>query len=305
MFFLLASILPAQANTLAITEFINDSAGTEPMDEWVEIFNYGAAPVDTTGWALADEDSDIDALPAAVIPPGGFAILTVDAAAFVANWGVGTVGVDVLEIPGGTLANTSDEVMLLDAAGAVRWSLAYDDDDSLGFSTFLADTSFAYTTHGDKAAPGVVRDGPDNNDPNYLGYEDGAVTADPFSFVSVSGDQGSPLDGPYNGGVVNPTPTVTLTGACPGAIDIDMSGMTPGGTLYVLTANAPGGITVPTGPCAGTTSGLGAGLALQATPSANANGALSLSPTIPAPLCGALIQVLDEGTCTFSNVSQF
>ncbi|HHO50322.1 MAG TPA: lamin tail domain-containing protein [Deltaproteobacteria bacterium] len=305
MFFLSASILSAQANTLAITEFINDSAGVEPADEWVEIFNYGAAPVDTTGWALADEDSDLDLLPSVVIPPGAFAILTVDAAAFISSWGVGTAGLNVLEIPGGTLANTSDEVMLLDAAGAVRWSLAYGDDETLGFSTFLADTSFSYTTHGDKASPGVVRNGPDNNDPGYLGYEDGATTPDPFAFGAANGDVGSPLDGPYSGGVVNPNPTVSLTGTCPGTIDIDMSGMTPNGTLFVLTANAPGQIAVPVGPCAGTVSHLGAGLTLQATPSANANGALSLSPTLPNPLCGSLIQVLDEASCTFSNIAQF
>ncbi len=305
MSILAALALSAQANTLAITELINDSFGPETDEEWVEIFNYGAAPVDTTGWALADEDSDFDLLPSAVIPPGGFAILTVNAAAFVSSWGVGTIGVDVLEIPGGTLANTSDEIQLVDAAGTVRWSLAYGDDETIGFSTFLADTSFAYTSHGDKAIPGVVRVGPDNNDPSYLGYEDGAITSDPFAFTAASGDQGSPLEGPYNGGNPLPNPTVTLTGACPGTIDIDMTDMTPGGTLFVLTANAPGGVVVPVGPCAGTASSLGAGLSLQATPSANAAGELSLSPAIPAPLCGAALQVLDESTCTFSNVTQF
>ena len=100
---LLTLSLNASATTLAITEFLNDTLGDESLLEWVELYNYGNQPVDLNGWTLADEDTDNELLPAAMIPPGGFVILSEDPQSFIGNWGVGTVGVNVLLLGGGAL----------------------------------------------------------------------------------------------------------------------------------------------------------------------------------------------------------
>ena len=159
-------------------------------------------------------------------------------------------------------------------------------------------------THGSKALPGVVRNGDDNGQAGYTGYEDGAINRDVMAFGSVSGDIGSPLMGHYGGAPVNPT--LSLTGQCPGTIDIDASGLTPNGSLTVLTATTIGKHRDPGRPLrGGTDSGLGMGIVVRATPTANANGALSISPNIPQGLCGDFIAVLDQDSCTMSNAEQF
>jgi hypothetical protein len=301
MFLLSLFCLDTANAQVAITEFVNDTLGDENTDEWVEIYNYGTTSVDLSGWTIVDADTDAADIPAFTLAPGAFAILTEDPAAFIADWAVGVSGVDVITVAIGSLANTGDEIILRDAAGADVWSLAYADDDVAGYATHLSDLDVQQSVHGDKTTPGVVRDGDDNGVLGYLGYESGSLLNDPEAFLAANGDMGSPLAGNY--GATLPMPELVVTGACPGAPKLNFANMTPGGTVVVLSANNLGNRALSSGACAGTTTGLGAGLKIRKTTTANANGAGSVNtPQLAAGACGAPVQILDVATCTLTNV---
>lgn len=183
--------------TVGITEVMNNPLGDEARVEFVELFNGGPFGEDLTGWVLRDEDSDSLVLPSLWLDSGAYVVLTKDAAAFVAEWGVGAPGVDVIEVPLGNLANGDDELLLESAGGSSEWTMAWVDDEVEGYGTWLVGDVFYRNYWGEKAAPGVVRAGYDAGVFGLSGYEGGSVTADAAAFVSASGDVGSPLAGFY------------------------------------------------------------------------------------------------------------
>ncbi len=97
------------------------------------------------------------------------------------------------------------------------------------------------------------------------------------------------------------TPTLVLTGGCPGLVSVQGINMTPNGLVYVARASALGSFTVPAGPCTGTVLGL-SGPTLLATPTADAQGQFTLAGNLPASLCGTVhLQALDAASCVSSN----
>ncbi|MEM6328252.1 MAG: CotH kinase family protein, partial [Bacteroidota bacterium] len=96
-------------------------------EDWVELLNTGEATVDLSGWVLSDEDDDDQAeLPAGTsLAPGGYLVLCRDPDAFaqihpsaapcLGGWDFG-------------LSGGGDQVRLFDASGALRDSVAYDDE---------------------------------------------------------------------------------------------------------------------------------------------------------------------------------
>ncbi|MFT4624315.1 MAG: hypothetical protein ACI8PZ_002974 [Myxococcota bacterium] len=97
-------------------------------------------------------------------------------------------------------------------------------------------------------------------------------------------------------------PVLSIGGACPGVIDVEAMGFTPGGSVAVLKGSGPGSDIMPGGPCAGMASGL-SGLGYVTTIRADGAGAVRVSPSVGGPLCGANIQFLDASTCTLSNLA--
>lgn len=93
-------------------------------------------------------------------------------------------------------------------------------------------------------------------------------------------------------------PTLSVTGSCPGVVDIDIGGLTPGERYAFLYGAGAGSDPLPSGPCAGTLTDL-AGLRWAFT-RVSADGTASLSPSLPDAACGQSIQVLDNTTCTLS-----
>ncbi|MFT4621833.1 MAG: hypothetical protein ACI8PZ_000485 [Myxococcota bacterium] len=98
--------------------------------------------------------------------------------------------------------------------------------------------------------------------------------------------------------------TLSMSGACPGPVAIDVTGLTPGGTAVFLAGTAgEGSDVIGVGACTGTVTGL-AGLRFMTRVSDDdADGSLSFSPSIPDARCSTSIQVLDTATCTMSNVT--
>lgn len=96
--------------------------------------------------------------------------------------------------------------------------------------------------------------------------------------------------------------SLSITGTCPGATEIQADGLTPGGSYSVLAAPSAGSTSLTGGPCAGTPTGLDA-------PSRRAGGVASpagfalLSPSLPAAACGRAMQILDMNTCALTQVA--
>lgn len=186
---------------IAITEFMNNSLGTMPLDpslgdettnEWIELFNYGANAVDLTGWIISDEGADSDAIGSISINPGDFVIFSRSKVFFETQWLGGITDARVIELAI-TLADGADEIILSDSDGNPVWSLAYANDETEGDATYFGYSENSTSTiFGSGASPGVVRTG--NDVTGTLGYE---KTGDGLAYTSTNGDTGSPLDGAY------------------------------------------------------------------------------------------------------------
>ena len=167
------------AGTIAVSEFLSNPDGQDSGREFIEIYNYGSAAVDLTGYTVTDEDSDSYALPSVSIAPLDFLILVntggdmTEAQAksvFETAWLSGQTDPRVIGADLGALSNSDDEIILGDGT-TIFWSLAYENDEDED-STVLTDGSFGTAMFGTKAAPGIDRSGDDNGVTGFLGYED-------------------------------------------------------------------------------------------------------------------------------------
>ena len=213
---------------LAITEFLNNPDGADQGREWIELYNFGPVDLCLAGWTVEDEDTDLFALPDVTITSGGYLVLVsggvpgfggVDAATaqliFAEEWLGGLESPSVIGMQGMVLGNAADEIIVRDSDGVVAWSVAWSDDETPPFATFLTHASgYEVRVFGDAEQPGVVRAGNDMGVPGFPGYEQNDVTPDPFAQVSqidnlveLFGDDfanvlqpslGSPLAGGYS-----------------------------------------------------------------------------------------------------------
>ncbi|MCH7799352.1 MAG: lamin tail domain-containing protein [Planctomycetes bacterium] len=184
---------------VAITEFLNNPDGADQGREWLELYNFGPVDLCLAGWTVADEGIDLFTLPEATIVTGGYVVLVsggvpgfggVDAATakaiFETEWLGGRESPAVIGMQGLVLANAADEIVLRDSGGAVIWSLAWSDDETSPFATFLTETTlYAVRVFGSSEEPGVVRNGDDNGVPGFAGYEQNDVAADSFARAST------------------------------------------------------------------------------------------------------------------------
>lgn len=184
-------------NTVAITEFLSDSKGSEVTCEWVELYNYGIQAVNLSGWSLVDDDTDIGIIPGGMISPGEYMIIARDKTGFEVDWLAGIPNPSVVQFTGTfALSSTTDELILKNSGGTEVWRIAYMDDDTLGYSTYLTDTTFLRTSWGSKSSPEVNRRGTDIG--GGLGYESNDATYDAYQYSGGNLDWGSPLRGHYS-----------------------------------------------------------------------------------------------------------
>lgn len=225
----------AAAETIAITEFMNQPIGEETDGrQWVELYNYGAAPVSISNWQMGDEQNDLITLPDTTIPPGGFVIIVTGRhhsrtddnvkECFEKEWLGGKADPRVFGVIGRFTLGTTDQIFLRTAGRKLVWTLSYRNDGTPGRATFFTGDNFNVKFFGNKANPFVNRRGQDGRYPNFLGYESNDASDDPHAFRSdVSGLEelmgvlykskenggqaepgfGSPLKGHYSG-VKNP-----------------------------------------------------------------------------------------------------
>ncbi len=102
-------------------------SGRELQYEWVELYNAGGETVELAGWSLADNRTE-DAIPAAVLGPGGFLVIA-GGAGFLELYPDYTGRLVIVEGGiGNGLGNDGDQVRLLDARGSLVDAMSYGDD---------------------------------------------------------------------------------------------------------------------------------------------------------------------------------
>jgi len=106
----------------------------EKKKEWIELYNFGQAPVNVNGWTLqVRKDSDkLQAYPGGgtgtTIPAGGYAIITAQQTTVYNEYGEPPPGTIKLQVNDNDLAldNTWDEIILLDQNDAPLRPVRYD-----------------------------------------------------------------------------------------------------------------------------------------------------------------------------------
>ncbi|MCC6217414.1 MAG: lamin tail domain-containing protein [Polyangiaceae bacterium] len=146
---------------VVVNEVLANALGAEPSQEWVELVNDGAAPVDLAGWSLEDVGG-VALLPAHVLAPGAFALVVPEgydaAAPFDIAPAPGTPLLVVPKLGKSGLSNAGEPLLLRDAAGAVVSRFPAREADTAGTSQargapwLLDDDPAAFGPH---AAPGA------------------------------------------------------------------------------------------------------------------------------------------------------
>jgi len=160
------------------------------------------------------------------------------------------------------------------------------------------------------AAPGLFRCANGCDGDGMGGNGDPAVN--PWSFSLTFNDPGAidyvcevhedlGMVGTVN--VLGDGPALTISGTCPGTIDVAVTGGTPGGSIALVRSNSLGNTTVPGGGCAGTQLDLDGAALLSILP-LDGNGEFTTTRNVAGALCGAFLQALDLDTCQTTNTAQ-
>lgn len=138
---------------VVINEVLYDADGgeTDAEGEWVELYNAGDAPVDLTGWSLADAAA-AETLPTHVLKPGAFVVVA--ALDSFKDAYPGLAG-DVIVLNGrigNGLGNEGDRLSLRDAGGATADEISWGSDASV-LSPAIGDVPAGHSI--ERRAPGV------------------------------------------------------------------------------------------------------------------------------------------------------
>lgn len=191
----------ASSSTLLISEVLYDVLGTEPDEEWIEIYNAGASTIDLSNYKVGDEKEQggtegMQQFPVgASIHPGQVIVVANKATAFFGVWGVNPdyemvasdEGVpDMIPYTAWTsgsvrLRNSGDAVLILDDGDAIVDAMSYGDE----------------TTFFDPPCPGVS-----------AGH---SLERSPANVDTDTAEDWIDQEFPNPGSVTVPTPTPTAT----------------------------------------------------------------------------------------------
>lgn len=97
-------------------------------------------------------------------------------------------------------------------------------------------------------------------------------------------------------------PALDMTGSCPGAMTVELSGLTPGGQVALFSATTLEPTPTWAGPCLGTVLDVEASSPPRVVVDADGDGTITLAPTLGAAACGRYVQAIDVTTCTTTGV---
>ncbi|MFH1532883.1 MAG: lamin tail domain-containing protein [Pseudomonadota bacterium] len=121
---------PSAPGTVAINEIMYHHAPVPTLDggavasteEWIELYNAGADPVDLGGWSLVDA-IEFQLPPDTILPPGEYLVVAKDADTL----GTQFPGITIVGDFKGKLDNSSERVALLDECGDLMDEVRYAD----------------------------------------------------------------------------------------------------------------------------------------------------------------------------------
>jgi len=147
LFSRLSSLTAASGSALLISEVLYDATGAEPDEEWIEIYNAGASPIDLSNYKIGDEETQgqgegmLRFPEGATIGPGQVVVIANQATAFLGVWGFNP-DYEMEDSDGGVpdmtpytawasgevrLANGGDHVLILDGDDAIVDAMSYGD----------------------------------------------------------------------------------------------------------------------------------------------------------------------------------
>jgi hypothetical protein len=122
-------LIGASSPTLLISEVLYDPLGTEPNEEWIEIFNNTSSPVELTDWMISDNMSTDVISPTVTIPVGGCLVIAASEDFYTSYPGFTGAIVFVADGKlGNGLGNTGDRLVLKDSEGMVIDQMSYGTD---------------------------------------------------------------------------------------------------------------------------------------------------------------------------------
>jgi hypothetical protein len=127
----------ATAVKITVSEINYHSSGTADSDDWFELYNYGSAAADLSGWTLKDYFNEYIFPDNTIIAPGSRLVLCSDVTKFTTQY----PGITNLGPIGLSLDNAGDLISLYDARGVQYLSFVYNDKapwptspDGLGYT---------------------------------------------------------------------------------------------------------------------------------------------------------------------------
>lgn len=211
-------------------------------------------------------------------------------------------------VPGDNLSlgRLSTVMMDLDAvASSIAMDIAYYENGPWGGISFHLDAMMDGNVVGSDTVTLADGGGRDSIGVSVLSID--GVEFDQLHFYARYGDEYSlprvivdDITVDYAGGGL----ALSIVGECPGTVELQATGATPGGTVAFAYAFNTGAVVVPSGPCAGTALGLDRSARLVTTARADAAGVATFAGNAPAAGCGGFIQAVNASDCATSSVEQ-
>lgn len=216
----------AKLESVAVTEFMTQPIGERDGRTWIELYNFGAEPVDLKGFQISDMKSELCEIPEVTIKPGDYVIVVLGndyrrlaedrKKVFEIEWLGGKEDPRVVGIEGKfNLAVGGGAIVVNNRRRTPTWILGYRNDGKAGMSTYLAMDKFDVRHYGTREAPSINRNGPDGTVLGYEGQhakkEEAAYSSDVAKIEEIAGylykaktaggdnepSVGSPLKGNY------------------------------------------------------------------------------------------------------------
>ncbi|MBI5456219.1 lamin tail domain-containing protein [Candidatus Kaiserbacteria bacterium] len=130
---------------------VDESHGTDPAHEWVEIYNGTASSVDLSGWSIQNAGAS-DTIPSGVTLPSKAYILIVSSSAILTYW-PGATGISIGSLIGSGLSNTGDVVRMRNSEGTIIDAVSWGSNTN-GFSPAVRTVQKGYSM----ARSSVTRD---------------------------------------------------------------------------------------------------------------------------------------------------
>ncbi|MCB0769700.1 MAG: lamin tail domain-containing protein [Flavobacteriales bacterium] len=265
-------------------------------DEFVELVNFGATPLDISGWTLSDAVAVRHTFPASTVIPAGCGIVVFGGGTPTGTFGFTTV--QTASTGSLILNNGGDDVVLRDGASNIVATYTYGSEGGNNESlTRDPDITGAFVQHsiatgsaGTLFSPGTLIDGSSFSGcaPPACGIVLGSPTTTCLSFSPGSSDTYR-VDIPYTGSEAGVT-VINNSGSGGGNIGDDPATV-PNGTITIsgITEGTPFDIAL-TAPCTGSVSG--ASPACDPVPTLLIN---EVDPNQPGTDTGEFIEILNAG----------